>query len=89
MRKFSFVVFVVLISGCQRNVQVPTAQELIANRALLSEWQGKCNNGEYSHLPADQKSALCSTTQEATVSVGEAAAAKKSDDFFNANIRRK
>lgn len=89
MRKLLSLCALLAICGCQKQVAVPTAQQLIANRALLAEWQGKCDTGEYSQLSAAQKSDRCSTTQEATVSVTQMSAGKKDSDFFRANILRK
>ena len=79
----------VIVAGCQRQVAVPTAQELIGNRQLLAEWQAKCNSGEYSHLTAAEKANLCSTTHDASISVAEIEAGKRNSDFFDANTKRK
>ncbi|WP_242140522.1 hypothetical protein [Sphingomonas sp. TREG-RG-20F-R18-01] len=89
MKKFLPVFALVVVCGCQQEVTIPTAQELIANRPLLKEWQTKCDTGKYGHLTADQKARYCSTTQEATISVTEAAAAQSAIDFYNANTKRK
>ncbi|PTW43949.1 hypothetical protein C8J25_11312 [Sphingomonas faeni] len=89
MKKFLPFSAVLIVCGCQQEVAVPTAQELIANRPLLKEWQTKCDTGQYSHLTAEQKPRYCSTTEEANISVTEAAAAKSASDFYNANTRRK
>jgi hypothetical protein len=89
MRKLLSIGVLLAIGGCQKQVAVPTAEQLIANRTLLAEWQGKCDTGEYSQLPAGQKSDRCSTTQEATVSVAQMSAGKKDSDFFRANTLRK
>ena len=89
MRKLLPLGVLLAVCGCQKQVAVPTAQQLIANRTLLAEWQGKCDTGEYSQLPAAQKSDRCSTTQEATVSVAQMSAGKKDSDFFRANTLRK
>lgn len=89
MHKFLPVFAFFLICGCQREVSVPTAQELIDNRPRLAEWQAKCDSGEYSHLQAEQKAQMCSTTHDASISVTEAAAGKKESDFFKANTIRK
>lgn len=78
-----------IVGGCQQEVAVPTAQELIANRPLLKEWQAKCDTGQYSQLTAEQKARYCSTTQEASISVTEAAAAKSASDFYKTNTIRK
>ena len=89
MRKLLRLGALVAVCGCQQQVAVPTAQQLIGDRALLTEWQGKCDTGEYSRLAPAQKSNLCSTTQEATISVAQMAAGKKDSDFFKANTVRK
>lgn len=89
MRKFFPVCALLVVCGCQQEVAVPTAKELIGNRELLTQWQAKCNTGEYSHLAAEQKVRFCSTTQEASVSVAEAAAAKSASDFYDVNTKRK
>lgn len=85
MRKALPILFLLMICGCQQEVTAPTAQELINNRPLLTEWQTKCDTGEYSHLPADQKERMCSTTHNATIAVTQAAAGKKESDFLKAN----
>lgn len=89
MRKLLPLGVLAAVCGCQQQVAVPTAQQLIANRTLLTEWQGKCDTGEYSQLAPAQKSNLCSTTQEATISVAQMAAGKKDSDFSKANTVRK
>ena len=89
MRRLLPMGVLVVMCGCQQQVAAPTAQQLIADRALLAEWQGKCDTGEYSRLAPAQKSNLCSTTQEATISVAQMAAGKKESDFFKANTVRK
>lgn len=89
MRKFIPLCAVLAVCGCQRSVAVPTAQQLIADRALLTQWQKKCDTGEYSQLAPAEKSNLCSTTQEATISVAQIQAGKKESDFFSANTLRK
>ena len=89
MRKLTPLCAIVLVCGCQQQVAVPTAQQLIANRALLTEWQGKCDTGEYSQLARPEKSNRCSTTQEATISVAQMSAGKKDSDFFRANTVRR
>lgn len=89
MTKFLPVCALLVVGGCQQDVGVPTAKELIANRPLFNEWQAKCEAGEYSHLAAEQKARYCSTTQEASISIAEAAAAKSASDFYNANTIRK
>ncbi len=89
MRKFLPLFALGIVCACQQQVTVPTAPELIANRQLLTAWQEKCNSGEYSRLAPARKSELCSTTQEATISVAEIAAGKKATDFFDANTKRR
>ena len=89
MRKLIPICTLFVVCSCQQNVVVPTAKELIDNRQLLTDWQAKCDTGEYSHLPADRKANLCSTTQEATISVAQIAAGKNESDFFKANTLRK
>lgn len=89
MRKFLPLLALGLVCACQQQIMVPTAAELIANRQLLSDWRAKCNTGEYSRLAAARKSELCSTTQEATISVAEIEAGKKASDFFDANTKRR
>lgn len=89
MRKIIPVCALLAVCACQQDIAVPTAKDLIENRQLLTEWQGKCNTGEYSQLAAAEKARLCATTQEATISVAEAAAAKKAGDFYDANAIRK
>lgn len=89
MRKLLSLCALLAICGCQKQVAVPTAEQLIANRTLLAEWQSKCDTGEYSQLPAAQKSDRCSTTQEATVSLAQRSAGTKDSDFFRANTLRK
>lgn len=69
MRKLLALCFALAACGCQQNVAVPTIDELMRNPQLLAEWQGKCDSGEYSHLPADRRDSLCFTTQEATRSL--------------------
>lgn len=69
MRKLIFLCIVLAASACHRNVVVPKTDELMTNPQLLAEWQAKCDTGEYSHLPADQKNNFCFTTQEATRSI--------------------
>lgn len=71
MRKLSALCLVLAICGCQRNqsVSVPTTDQLMADSQLLKAWQGKCNAGEYSQLPAAEKDNMCFTTREATRSL--------------------
>ena len=89
MRKLLPLCALIIMCGCQQQVAVPTAQELIQNRQLLTEWQNKCDTGGYSHLPAAQKADLCSTTQQAVISAAQQSAAKNDADFFEANTKRK
>ncbi len=89
MRKRLCISVLLLVCGCQQNVVVPTTQELLNNRKLLGEWQAKCDTGEYSHLPADQKTNMCSTTQNAVISAAEIQAGKDSQNFYDANTKRK
>ena len=89
MRKLLPLCALLALCGCQQKVAVPTAQQLIADRALFAEWQGKCDTGAYSQLAPAQKSNLCSTTQEATISVAQMSSGKKDADFFRANTLRK
>lgn len=89
MRKLLPLCVLLALCGCQPKVAVPTAQQLVADRALLAEWQGKCDTGEYSQLPAARKSDLCSTTQEATIALAQMSAGRKDADFFKANTLRK
>ena len=88
MRRLVPLTALALVGGCQQQVAVPTAQDLLGNRQMLSEWQGKCNTGEYSQLPAARKGELCSTTQEATISASELSAGNRADDFYDANTKR-
>lgn len=83
------VLALLAVCGCQQEVAVPTAQELIDNRQMLATWQSKCDSGEYSHLKANAKARKCSTTHDATISVTQAAEGKKASDFFKANTIRK
>lgn len=69
MRKLLVLSFALAICGCQQNITVPKTDELLKDPKLLAEWQSKCDSGEYSHLPADQKDNLCFTTREATRSL--------------------
>lgn len=89
MRAKFALVALVIVAGCQRQVAVPTAQELIQNRQLLAEWQAKCDTGEYSHLGAAEKANLCSTTHDASISVMEIKAGQKDSDFFGNMSKRK
>lgn len=69
MRKLLFLPLILAASACQQSVVVPTTNELMGNPQLLAQWQARCNIGEYSHLPANQKDNFCFTTQEAARSV--------------------
>lgn len=89
MRKKLCLSALLLVCGCQQNVVVPTTKELLANPQLLAEWQTKCDTGEYSHLPADQKARICFTTQNAVISSAEIQAGKDSQNFYDANTKRK
>ncbi len=89
VRKSIAISTLLVVCSCQQEVAVPTARELIDNRQLLTEWQNKCATGEYSHLSAEQKVRFCATTNDASISVAEAAAAKSASDFYGTNIKRK
>ncbi|MEG3178800.1 hypothetical protein U1872_21435 [Sphingomonas sp. RB3P16] len=89
MRKILSLCALLVICGCQQNVAVPTAKELIASPPLLTEWQAKCDTGQYSHLPADQKARLCATTGEATISAAQTKAGSEEADFFRQSTVRK
>lgn len=89
MRKILSLCAVLVVCGCQQNVVVPTAKELIASPQLLTEWQAKCEMGEYSHLPADQKARMCATTGDATISVAQTKAGNEEADFFRQSTVRK
>jgi uncharacterized protein YcfL len=89
MRKLLIVSVLLVTCSCQQKVAVPTAEELIANRQLLAEWQAKCGTGDYSRLAPAQKADLCSTTDAAATSVAQMEAGKKESDFFKANTLRK
>ena len=90
MRKsFLPAMLTLIVCSCHQAVKVPTAQELIADRQLLSEWQVKCSTGEYSHLAAADKANFCSTTNDASISVATIAAGKKDSDFFGNMSQRK
>lgn len=89
MRKILSLCSLLVVCGCQQNVVVPTAKELIASPQLLSQWQEKCDAGEYSHLPADQKAKMCATTGDATISVAHTKAGNEEADFFKQNMIRK
>lgn len=89
MRKLVPICALFLVCGCQQKVAVPTAQELIDDRRLLTEWQTKCDTGEYSHLAETERARLCSTTHDTTISVAEAATATSASDFYDGNTERK
>lgn len=89
MRKRLSITALVFVYGCQQNVVVPTTKQLLTNRQLLSDWQAECDTGEYSQLPADQKTKMCSTTENAVISAAEIQAGKDSQNFYDANIKRK
>ena len=90
MRKSLYPAMLTLIvCSCHQAIKVPTAQELIANRQLLSEWQAKCGTGEYSHFAAADKANFCSTTNDASISVNSIAVGKKDSDFFGNMSKRK
>jgi hypothetical protein len=89
MRKLLSLFALLVVCGCQQNVVVPTAKELIASPQLLTEWQAKCDAGAYSHLPADQKAKMCATTGDATISVAQTKAGNEEADFFKQNTIRK
>ena len=89
MRKIFSLSALLFVCGCQQNVVVPTAKELIASPPLLAEWRVKCETGEYSHLPADEKAKMCATTGDATISVAQIKAGNEEADFFKANTIRK
>ena len=89
MRRILFLSALLFVCGCQQNVVVPTAKELIASPPLLARWREKCETGEYSHLPADEKARMCATTGDATISVAQIKAGNEEADFFKANTIRK
>jgi hypothetical protein len=62
MRKFSALCLVLAICGCQQkqSVSVPTTDQLMADSQLLKAWQGKCDTGEYSQLPAARRT-ICAS----------------------------
>lgn len=89
MKKFTSLIVLAALAGCQQQVSVPTAKQLVDNAPLRAEWQAKCNTGEYSHLEAAQRASLCSTTDQATATVAQIKASKADSDFFNAASKRK
>lgn len=89
MRALILLGVLLAAGGCQKKVEVPTSKELMANPKLLAEWEAKCNMGEYSHLPASEKTNMCFTTQAAGQSLAARKSGKADSDFFNAISRRK
>lgn len=89
MRKMPPLLVLLFACGCQQNVVVPTAKELIASPPLLAQWRAKCETGAYSQLPADQKASMCTTTENAIVSVAQIKAGNEEAEFFKANTIRK
>ena len=89
MRKILSLCSLLVVCGCQQNALVPTAKELIASPQLLTEWQAKCDAGEYSHLPADQKVRMCATIGDATITVAQTKVGNEEADFFNQSAIRK
>ena len=88
-RHVVLIALLAFVSGCQSSVKVPTTQELVANKQLLAEWQQKCGTGEYSQLGAAEKAEMCSTTQNAVISVAQAKSGQNDVDFFEANSKKK
>lgn len=89
MRKYLPIITLVAVCGCQQNVRVPTVEELKSDHQLLADWKRKCEGGEYSHLPTDQKNNFCFTTQEASRSIAVTKTGDEEAAFFEANTRRK
>ena len=89
MRKILSLCALLVVCGCQQNVVVPTAKELITSPQLLTAWQAKCDTGEYSHLPSDQKAKMCATTGDATISVAQTKAGNEEADFIRQSTVRK
>ena len=89
MRRLAAFAVLLMVCSCQQQVSIPTAQQLIANPTLLAEWQAKCNTRAYSQIAPAQKTNLCYTTQQATISIAQQSAAKDDADFYDANTRRK
>ncbi len=89
MRRILSLSALLFVCGCQQNVVVPTAKELIASPPLLAQWREKCETGEYSHVPADEKARMCATTRDATISVAQIKAGNEEANFFKANTIRK
>ena len=89
MRKSLVAASLLIVSGCQPAVKVPTAEELVRNPQLLAAWRTKCETGVYSQLAAAEKANLCSTTQDASMTVTQMQAGKKDSDFFENMSKRK
>lgn len=89
MPNIRYLCVLLVVCGCQQNISVPTTKELVRNPQLLREWQAKCNTGNYSNLPANQKGNLCFTTREAARSVAVTKAGNEEANFFGQNARRK
>ena len=89
MRKILSLFALLSVCGCQQNAVVPTTKELIASPPLFAEWRAKCETGEYSHLPAEQKANMCTTTGEAIISRAQIKAGNEEADFFKVNTIRK
>lgn len=89
MRKLQYLCVLLGLSACQQNVVAPTAKELIDNRQLLTLWQAKCDTGEYSHLPAERKTAMCATTNDATITLAVSVSGDTDSAFFEKNTLRK
>lgn len=89
MRKLLAMSVLLTTCACQQKVAIPTSQDLVGNRQLLSEWQTKCNTGEYSQLGPTEKTEMCSSTQDATTSVAQIETGRKESDFFKTNTLRK
>ena len=89
MRKILPLLALLFACGCQQNVIVPTTKELIASPPLFAEWRAKCETGEYSQLPADQKANMCATTGNAIILVTQIEAGNEEADFSKANTIRK
>lgn len=89
MRLIVTIFAMILISGCEQSVAVPTVKDLLANPQLLTEWRAKCETGEYSQMPVNQKAEMCATTDNAIISSAQAKAAEADIDFLEANTKRK
>lgn len=89
MRKILAVTMLLLVCGCQSSVKVPTAQELVGNPQLLADWQARCDTGEYSHLAGTEYSKMCSSTQDASMTVTQMQAGRKDSAFFGNMSKRK